>query len=153
RFPDAVGARLVEGAWRLVERRHRLYDATFVASRDAQQALRAHAIPRVVWVGLGVDAEAFRPGRLVATAPFGRAPLAVYAGRLSRDKEVPLLLAAFDAVHAATGARLRLVGDGPGRRAAEALAASRDWLSVEGYVDGRAALAAVLASADVVITP
>jgi alpha-1,6-mannosyltransferase len=152
RFPDAVGARLVEGAWRLVGRRHRLYDATFVASRDAQQALRAHAIPRVVWVGLGVDVDAFRPARASVTSGVG-APVAVYAGRLSRDKELPLLLSAFDAVHAATGARLRLVGDGPGRRAAEALAATRDWMSVEGYVEGRAALASVLASADVVITP
>src|SRR5262249_41479641 len=143
--------RLVERAQRFVRERHAAYDVTLCASRVVERRLAAWGVPRVVCVGLGVDVELFRPGR--GEARLGGPPALVYAGRPSSGKSFPLVLEAYDAIAAATGARLAIIGDGPGRRAAERFAASRPGVTVRGYVDSPAALAAALASADVALTP
>jgi alpha-1,6-mannosyltransferase len=77
----------------------------------------------------------------------------VYAGRLSADKSLSLLLSAWDGIHRQTGARLRVLGDGPQHGRVMHFAASRPHVSVEGYLADRAAVAAVLAGADAVVTP
>jgi alpha-1,6-mannosyltransferase len=153
-LPRPLGRRLVEVAWRFVRRRHERYDATLVASRAVERLLRQHGVPRVAWVGLGVDVDVFRPDAACPRPRLcGGAPVMVYAGRLSADKSFSLVLGAYDRIHAATGAALRIVGDGPLRQEAERFAASRPGISVDGYLDAPAAVAAALAAADVAITP
>jgi alpha-1,6-mannosyltransferase len=150
RAPDAVRRVVVGGAWTLVRRQHRRYTATLVGSRHVAERLAAHGVPRVRWVGLGVDTDVFRPrsgGR--GEGP----PVVAYVGRLSRDKEVGVLLDAVDGIHAVTGAHVRIAGSGPLARAVAALAASRPWLEFRGHLAARESVAALLREADAVVAP
>jgi alpha-1,6-mannosyltransferase len=168
RLPRALGRRAMSAAWRLVRSRHGRYHATFVASRAVEQLLADQGVPRVVWVGLGVDTDVFCPAA-AGTAPattttttttaarlperWANAPTLVYAGRLAGDKGFPLLLDAYDRIDADRPARLRIIGDGPARAQAERFAAARPGVSVEGYLDAPADVAAALAAADLAVTP
>jgi len=77
---------------------------------------------RVRVVARGVDTQLFSPARrsaaLRSTWGVGEDDLVVaYVGRLAPEKNLPLLLTTFAAIHRyAPGARLLLVGDGPSRR-------------------------------------
>jgi glycosyltransferase involved in cell wall biosynthesis len=109
RAPRAVRVAALGAAWGWVRAQHRRYDATLAASRHTADALLAHGVPRVRWVGLGVELGA-APPRAAHVEP----PRAVgYVGRLAADKELPLALAAAPAIRRATGARLVVAGDGP----------------------------------------
>jgi alpha-1,6-mannosyltransferase len=150
RAPPALRRAGVAAAWQLVRRQHGRYAATLVGSRQIAERLSAHRVPGVRWVGLGVDTETFRPrigGR--GDGP----PVVAYVGRLSRDKEVDLLLDAADGIHAATGARLDIAGSGPLASSVQRLAASRPWLVFHGHVAARGEVAALLRAADAVIAP
>ena len=152
-LPGRAGAAPLERAvWSIYRHHHARYDATFVASRYMERLVSAHGVPNVRWVGLGVDVDVFRPD---AAAPRDgdAAPVIAYAGRFTPDKELPALVRAFERVHARTGARLRLVGDGPLAGWLRERAAANPGLTVDGYVDGPAAVAAILASADLVAVP
>lgn len=142
------GDALAEVVWSFFRRQHRRYDATLVASPTLGRELSDRGFPRVHEVGLGVDVEVFSPA---GRAPRGAPPTICYSGRFTVDKELPVLLAAFDRVHAATGARLLLVGDGPMRPQLEAFALSRPAVTVGPYLDSPAGVAGVLASSDVVV--
>jgi glycosyltransferase involved in cell wall biosynthesis len=75
------------------------------------------------------------------------APLrALFIGRLSREKGLVTLLKAWREVAAATGAELRLVGDGPLRAELEALAAGLP-VSFAGRVEGPALFEEIRAAA------
>nr|WP_276610558.1 glycosyltransferase [Kineococcus siccus] len=134
---DAWNARLVEE-----------FDTVVCTTGWAAEEFRRIGA-RPALVPLGVDLEEFRPR---PRAPH-EDPLLVVSSRLSREKRVDL---AVDAVRrlAARGRRVRLVvaGDGPQRRFLERRAAG---LPVEftGFLRDRATVAALLASADVVLAP
>jgi alpha-1,6-mannosyltransferase len=150
RAPEAMRRMAVAGAWSLVRRQHRRYTATLVGSRHVADRLAEHGVPRVRWVGLGVDTETFRPrSGLRGDGP----PVVAYVGRLSRDKEVGVLLDAVDGIHAMTGARVHIAGAGPLARAVAALAAARPWLAFHGHLASRGAVAALLREADAVVAP
>ena len=154
RLPARLQRPLMAAVWRWVRRQHRRYDATRVASPDTATELEARGLPGVRCVGLGVDTEVFQPGAAAAAALRVGHPLTVvYAGRLSADKNLGLLLSAWDDIHRRTGARLRVLGDGPQHGRVMHFAASRPHVAVEGYLADRAAVASVLAGADAVITP
>lgn len=104
--PPALGAPH-RAAWRLVRAAHAHYDVTLCASRLVEARLRAHQVGPVVRVGLGVDLE-----RFPARPSFAQRGQVCYVGRLARDKESALLLAAAPAL-ARAGLRLRVAGDGP----------------------------------------
>ncbi|MCX7167442.1 MAG: glycosyltransferase family 1 protein [Rhodocyclales bacterium] len=76
-------------------------------------------------VARGVDTALFNPGRRSAAlrTSWGAGDndlVVAHVGRLAPEKNLPLLLAAFEAIHRyAPGARLVLVGDGPSRRRLE----------------------------------
>jgi len=149
-LPAPVGGdALAEGVWAFFRRQHSRYDATLVASPTLARELVDRGYPRVREVGLGVDVEVFTPD--AAGAARGGPPTICYSGRFTVDKELPVLLAAFDRVHAATGARLLFVGDGPMRAQLEAFAGSRGAVTVRPYLDSPAEVARVLASSDVVV--
>ena len=75
-------------------------------------------------------------------------PLLLYAGRLSREKNLDSLAAGLDAL---PEARLALVGDGPDRARLERVFAGRP-VVFSGFLEG-AELARAFASADVFATP
>ena len=90
----------------------------------------------------GIDATVLplgiRLGAESSAAPSGN-PTFVFSGRLSREKGVAILIAAFAKVVAGfPDARLRIVGDGPLRRELQALAAAlgiADTVEFTGWVD------------------
>lgn len=145
-------------AARYVARLAGLFHGAIGASQVAVDALREAGFPRVEKIPLGVDLEHFHPRRR-ATAERTRlahglpgGPVAIYVGRLAREKELELVIDAWPAVERATGATLVLVGDGPSRRHyRERNRASRVvWLP---YEKDRDRLADLLAAADIYLAP
>lgn len=150
----ACGDALAGGLWRFFRAQHARYDATLVASPAMLRELTARGYPRVFEVGLGVDTDTFAPpaeegGRAARDV----APVVTYSGRFTVDKELPLLLDAFDRVHAATGARLEFIGDGPLRARLDAFARARPAVRVRPYLDAPADVARALAASDAVVVP
>jgi alpha-1,6-mannosyltransferase len=117
----------VAAAWRWVRAQHARYAVTLAGSRQMVERLAHHGVPRVQWVGLGVELDDIVPTRRERTLRLG------YAGRFARDKEIALVLAAAPAIERATGARIALAGDGPARAAVLRAAAA-------GHVDHAGAL-------------
>ncbi len=106
----------------------------------------------LVRVPLGVDLTTFRVRPRSAPA---RQLLLVHCGRLSAEKKPQRSLNTLASLRASgRAARLVVTGDGPLRRRL-AHRAARDGLPVSftGFVPGRAELAALLASADIVLAP
>lgn len=107
------------GVWRYLRRLDRLFPLTVVTSRVAAHDLAAHGIERVVRVPLGVDLDTFTPARQQRRAEtraglgLPEGPLFGYAGRFAREKALDVVLDAWPAIEARTGARLVLAGAGP----------------------------------------
>ncbi len=146
-LPGNPAPLLARPLWRFFAARHAAYDATLVASQHVESRLQRLGVPNVHRVGLGVDTEAFAP----TTEPV--APFFTYAGRFTRDKELPLLLAACDRALPGTGLSLRLVGNGPLRPWLENAARTRAWLQVEAARDAAAEVAALLRQSVAVVVP
>lgn len=137
----------VAAAWAWVRGQHARYRATLAGSHGVASRLAAGGVPRVRWVGLGVDLERFRPG----PRRDGAARRLAYLGRLAADKEVEVVLAAAPAIRRMTGARIAIAGGGPlAPRVAKA--AARGDVEALGVID-RAAAAALLAEVDALIVP
>lgn len=94
---------------------------TMVPTEALRAALAAEGFERLAVVARGVDTQAFHPARRseALRAAWGVAPgqpVLLYVGRLAPEKNLALLLRAFDAMRAERrGLRLVLVGDGPMR--------------------------------------
>lgn len=137
----------------------RSVDVTIVASEFARRDLESIGVANLALVPLGVDLELFTPARAAhaeATrlqAGLPRGPLAIYVGRLSGEKHVDRLVAAWPAVHRRTGASLVLVGDGPLRERLDRHPGASPGLHFLGYTRDRAAIADLLAAADVYVAP
>jgi alpha-1,6-mannosyltransferase len=80
------------------------------------------------------------------------APLAVFAGRFAREKQLDVLIRGWGEVERRTGARLALIGDGPSRRWFQSLPGADRvlWLP---FATERAVLADLLAAADLYVAP
>jgi len=139
----------------VLRRFHNQTAATFVPCRALQAELSARGFERVEVMSRGVDAKLFAPEQRSAELrrhwnAADDAPVLIYVGRLASEKNVPLALRAFDAVHAQrTDARFVVVGDGPLRRS---LQASHPHVHFVGLQRG-SELAAHYASADVFLFP
>jgi alpha-1,6-mannosyltransferase len=110
-------------------------------------------------VPLGVDLDMFRPSRYSALVrdryAAGHEVLLVHCGRLSAEKKPARSLTTLATLLAqGVAARLVVAGDGP-LRGRLVRRAERDALPVTfvGFLPGRESLAALLASADVVLAP
>jgi alpha-1,6-mannosyltransferase len=153
--PGRLAGRLAEAYARAVYDRCEL---TVTAAPTYRRSLEAMGIARVHEVPLGVDLEVFHPRArspeiwddLFPAAPAG--PVLVYCGRLDREKQVEVLVAAHARLPARLGARLLLVGEGPLRPQLTALAGRRRRLQVVPFVSDRAQLGRLLASADLYVT-
>jgi glycosyltransferase involved in cell wall biosynthesis len=138
-----------------LRRFHNRAAATFVPCCALQSELIERGFERVEVMSRGVDARLFAPARRSAELRrrWGAdqdAPVLIYVGRLASEKNVPLALRAFDAVHAQRrDARMVVVGDGPLRRS---LQASHPHVHFVGLQRG-SELAAHYASADMFLFP
>jgi alpha-1,6-mannosyltransferase len=153
----APGGRVV--ADRLNARTAAEYDQVVCTTGWAAAEFHRIGAPNVVQVPLGVDLDTFRPDRydasLRARWAGPRELLVVHCGRLSVEKRVDRSLRTVGALRSTgVAARLVVAGDGPLRRRLTAQAA-RDGVPVRflGHVPERQQLAALLATADVVLAP
>jgi alpha-1,6-mannosyltransferase len=145
-------------AWSYVRRLSRLVQATLAPSDFVAGELEREGVERVQRVSLGVDLEQFHPRRRVYAAETRRGlglpagPLALFVGRIAREKELDLLFAAWPEVERRTGTRLVLIGDGPSRRRFRRMSGSERffWLPFERH---RERLADLLAAVDLYIAP
>jgi alpha-1,6-mannosyltransferase len=113
-----MGALTGRAAQRYVRWLYERFDAVFAPSRLACAFLRGLGVTRVVHQPLGVDAEIFHPARALPDlreriAVPRRARVLVYAGRFSEEKNLPVLLGAFERL----GRPYHLLLIGGGRRA------------------------------------
>lgn len=145
--------RLVAAHLRRLHNRSRL---ALVPSRELAATLAQQGYRQLRVVSRGVDTALFHPSRRspelrAAWGVDGDTPVLAYVGRLAPEKNLPLVLQTFDAIHAhAPTARLLLVGDGPSRRRLEASGDPR--LIFAGMRHGED-LAAHYASSDLFLFP
>jgi glycosyltransferase involved in cell wall biosynthesis len=145
-------------AWAYVRRLSRMVTATLAPSDFVAEELEREGIERIRRVTLGVDLDRFHPHRRAYARETRRGlglpegPLALYVGRLAREKELDLLLAAWPEVTRRTGTRLALIGDGPSRRRLQGQRGSERffWLP---FQPDRDRLADLLAAVDLYVAP
>lgn len=140
-------------AW--LKRLHNRTALTLVPTTAMAEGLRKRGYRNVEVIARGVDTQLFHPARrdpaLRAQWGAGEHDLVVLnVGRIAPEKNLPLVLKAFEAIHAQRpDARLVLVGDGPLR---PALQTQRPEHHFAGMRTGEA-LAAHYASADLFLFP
>jgi alpha-1,6-mannosyltransferase len=156
-----VGARAAALGRRLAERYVRsLYsrcDVVVAISRVTRDRLHELGVTEARCVPLGVDLDTFQPARRSAAlrAELGVADdglLLVYAGRLDGEKRPDIVLEAFATLPQSTRATLVLAGDGPMAAALRERAAQVGRAHVLDFIQDRAELARLLASADVYVS-
>ncbi|MBO9382518.1 MAG: glycosyltransferase family 1 protein [Roseiflexus sp.] len=149
-----VGAWGVPIAWWLFRTGHNFADLNLVPSSAMLHKVRERGYRRVRWWHRGVDTERFHPDFRCAAMRerlSGGHPddfLAVYVGRITREKNVHLLR---DAVCGLEGVRLALVGGGPELEQMQAYFAGTGTVFT-GYLRGDD-VARAYASADVLVFP
>ena len=155
KYLEHYGLGMFEGVlWELLKAMHNQAAVNLCTSTAMQGELSDHGIERVEVWQRGVDTDLFRPelasqemrSRLSQGHP--EAPLLLYIGRLSAEKEVDRIKPVLESI---PGARLALVGDGPYREELEKHFAGTATNFV-GYLAGEE-LAAAYASADVFVFP
>jgi glycosyltransferase involved in cell wall biosynthesis len=134
---------------------HNRTQATMVPTRAMQQELKGRGYDNVTLVSRGVAIELFKPSRRseALRASWGVQPddpVVLLVGRLAKEKNVGLVVAAFRAIQAKLPrARLVFVGDGPLRRDLEEAVPEAHFAGVRQRED----LAAHYASADLFLFP
>jgi alpha-1,6-mannosyltransferase len=118
-----------------------LFTATLVPSEHLRQLLHSWGVTNTVTLNLGVDTKAFRP------VPRHDA--------LREEKNIEMLLAAFEALHARhpNTYHLVIVGDGPLRRILPATRQRTGALTWRSYIQDNAKLADYYHAADLFIHP
>jgi alpha-1,6-mannosyltransferase len=171
-FPDAYlrTAAKYGGAWfrdavlnyaqDYIVKLYSLFTATLVPSEHLRQLLHRWGVTNTVTLNLGVDTKAFHPvprhddlrGEL--GLPLDRKVL-LYVGRLSPEKNIPMLLAAFEALceRHPHMYHLVIVGDGPLRRILPATRHRTGALTWRSYIQDNARLADYYHAADLFIHP
>ncbi|MEB3311959.1 MAG: glycosyltransferase [Snowella sp.] len=140
--------------WELLKLAHNQAQLNLCTSTAMVDALVEHGIERVDLWQRGVDTEMFQPhlasqqmrSRLSQGHP--DAPLLLYVGRVSAEKQIDEIKPVLEAI---PDARLAIVGDGPHREAMETHFAGTNTHFV-GYLQGLE-LASAFASADAFVFP
>ena len=140
--------------WELIKAVHNQARINLVTSTAMQEELTEHGVERAKVWQRGVDTELFRPelasremrDRLSQGHP--DAPLLLYIGRLSAEKEIDRIKPVLESI---PDARLALVGDGPYREELEKHFADTHTHFV-GYLAGEE-LASAYASGDAFVFP
>lgn len=153
RLKLATRRRLRARARRFILETYRGFDLTLASSPSVTRELQNLGIENVRSVPLGVDLEAFHPKRRsnALRQELGvprEKPIAVFAGRLHLDKGLDVLTEAHGTMDPSLRPHLLLVGKGPLEKSLRGLSRERPDLSVWEFMDDRAKLAGVFASAD-----
>lgn len=155
KYLEHYGLGMLEGVmWELIKAMHNQARINLVTSTAMQEELSFHGVERVQVWQRGVDTELFRPDlasvemRSQLSQGHPEAPLLLYIGRLSAEKEVDRIKPVLEAI---PGARLALVGDGPYRAELEKHFADLP-VHFVGYLGGEQ-LASAYASTDAFIFP
>ena len=157
---ERAGARLSEwmaaGATQFFGAVFKRCDVMFAASAMQVRRLERYGVNDVHRVPLGVDLETFHPRRRSADVRSklgvgAEETLLIFAGRLDTEKRVRVLVEAFAQLRLAK-ATLLLVGEGPARAELEKRAETLTGLKVISHEREPAALAELLASADIYVT-
>ena len=123
KYLEHYGLGMLEGVmWEIIKAMHNQAQLNLVTSTAMRTELTEHGVEHVEVWQRGVDTELFRPelasaemrDRLSQGHP--EAPLLLYIGRLSAEKEIDRIRPVLEAI---PGARLALVGDGPYREELE----------------------------------
>jgi alpha-1,6-mannosyltransferase len=159
-FSKALGERVGNAAGRLCYRYcgklYRQFDAVYALSNHGGgNTLRALGVEDVHILPLGVELDAFAPGRRdpALRRTLGLAddqPLLIYVGRLDVEKRPDIVVEAFRQLPGSMGARLVIIGQGPMKEQFEALGDPR--IVTPGFVNNREELARWLASADIYVS-
>jgi alpha-1,6-mannosyltransferase len=128
------------------------------ASQASLHAMAEAGIVERRLVPFGVDLETFRPE---ARDPAWKAevgargrPVALFVGRLTTEKNLPVVMAALPELHRRYGLKLVMIGNGGWRPALEAMAARHpERLAVLPFEPDPARLAQAYASADLYLAP
>jgi glycosyltransferase involved in cell wall biosynthesis len=134
---------------------HNRAACTMVPTESLKAELEADGFERLAVVSRGVDTALFNPRRRSEELRVGwgarsGSPVAMYTGRLAPEKNLGVVLAAYDAMRASDPSiRLVLVGDGPERGRLEVSRPDVVFAGMRRGVD----LAAHYASADVFLFP
>jgi alpha-1,6-mannosyltransferase len=171
-FPEAylrgasklLGARggkaLMSAAQRYVRKLYNRFEATLVPSEPLAQALAGWGVRNTRLISLGVNTDNFRPipddsaetRRSLSIDPSRK--LLLYVGRLAPEKNTSVLFKSFELL---CGRRpheyqLLVIGDGPGRKALQRLAANQPvkWLQ---YCTDPLELARYYRAADLFVHP
>lgn len=143
-----------------IVRLYSLFTATLVPSEHLRQVLHGWGVTNTVTLNLGVDTRAFRPVPRDDTfrdelgLPRDKKIL-LYVGRLSPEKNIEMLLAAYEALHARhpNTYHLVIVGDGPLRRILPATRQRTGALTWRSYIQDNSQLARYYHAADLFIHP
>jgi alpha-1,6-mannosyltransferase len=130
---------------------------TIILNPGMRDRVKRLGVERMCCLPCGVDARMFSPTRRDPTwrARLGIGPAStvlLYAGRLSVEKELDVLLAAYDRLSPREFV-LVIAGDGPDASAVSRHAATRPGVRYLGHVESRTELATVYASSDIFISP
>jgi len=155
-FRDAVMSYAQEYIVRLYSR----FTATLVPSEHLRQLLHGWGLTNTVTLNLGVDTTAFSPAphdaelRKKLGLPSDRKVL-LYVGRLAAEKNIEMLLAAFEVLNARcpNEYHLVIVGDGPLRRILPATRQRTGALTWRSYIQDNAQLAQYYHAADLFVHP
>ena len=149
------GLGMLEGLlWELLKAAHNQAALNLCTSTAMVEELTARGIERVDLWQRGVDTELFHPSlvsdemRQKLSQNNSEAPLLLYVGRLSAEKEIERIKPILEGI---PEARLALVGDGPHREALEKHFVGTNTYFV-GYLTGTD-LASAFASADAFVFP
>lgn len=156
-----IGPRIARLARRAAERYLRtLYtrcDFTIAISPAMQERLREFGVAHARCVPLGVDTSLFSPTRrsVEVRARLGAGVddlVLVYAGRLDAEKRPDVLFDAFALLPDDIRPRLVVAGEGPMRERLAARATADARVTLLPFIQDRAELATLLASADVYVS-
>ena len=149
-----------------VERLAELYEGLIYRRCTVTVLLNAAMANRVARMGVhrtrllpcGVDPDTFHPNRRSAAFrdDLGIGPnqtILFYAGRLSPEKELDVLFAAFERLPGGGQYVLVLAGDGPQAASVARYADTHPWVRYLGHLSSRDELATAYASADLFVAP
>ena len=136
------------------------FHTTLVPSEHLRQVLHGWGVTNTETLNLGVDTTAFHPAddrielRRKLDLPRDRKIL-LYVGRLAPDKNIELLLRAFEVLNGRHPAEYHLVivGDGPLRRMLPATRNRTGALTWRSYIQENALLAEYYRAADIFVHP
>ena len=151
RFSSRLAAAAEHWAWRYVDYCYRHCDRLIVSSSDMQSRLQARGFSRLERLPLGVNLDLFQPSERETSSDDPCRIL--YVGRLSREKDIHVLLDAFQRLSPRARYRLDVVGDGPLRSRLEKQANGDSRITFWGGLPYGEDLARRYAEADILAMP